>query len=268
MSVAPARSWIRRHVARDQREQVGGHFRRGGELHLLQARPGLCAGDNRHVRNGGEVFRQHRGKLEAGLEGGFVPARKHGARIGDFELRHQHAACRPRRCLVIVVVNTSRRIRDRAGIINRQRVRSGRDRLREGQGRGLRVVVLRDDRGGARFQLGAGQCQALLIERDGGGRRINMQRDRLMPRQRQFFQIRHDVDRVIVRHHGLGQFAWRVGEIERRLRMGARHGIQAGARHEQGSGYKVRAHGGSCGGSNGNQTALSLNCTIGRISVK
>ncbi len=201
-------------IAGDQRQEVGGHAWRGGELHLLQA---LARGRGcryRHVRNRRQIGRHHGGELERGFEGRLVPAGEHAACIGHFELRHQHALGGTGRRLVVIVIDAGGRVRNGAGVVDRQRMRAGGDLLGEMQGCLLQVLIVGDGGRVAIFQRGARQRQPGLVHGDGGAGLAHIHQHGFVAGQCQLFQVRHDIDMVGLRHCGFWQPAGRTVEIE------------------------------------------------------
>ena len=177
-------------LARREREQVGRHFRRGRERHLLQRRRDRLLAGDRHVADHRERARHRHGERERRLEGRLVPAREDAARRRRGEMAREHP---PAALLGLVVddVEPGPRFVDLAREGNAQLVRADGERLRKGERRGLRVVVERD--GGALRPIvdrGGGERQVLGIEHELRGRLAHLDVDGHGARQREALEIR------------------------------------------------------------------------------
>ena len=113
-------------VARDaveladrEEEQIGAHFRRGGEQHARPVGTHVRALGHRHVGHGGEIPGNRQLDFEHRLEIGLIPHRREAARGADTaKVREQHLLAHALRRRIADAEDATHAVVDRAGVFH------------------------------------------------------------------------------------------------------------------------------------------------------
>ena len=164
----------RRQVAHHKGQQIGGHYRRGGETHCFSPRTGAGFLHRRGVGNRLILRVEFQRNLEYGFGRRLVPAGKGAAGVGGLELRGRQITGFAGRRLVFRAVETEQLVVQLAGKGQRQLRRAGGQFQGKGQrhrfGLGVQGDAAVSDGFAADAQAGRGHFQLRRVHRDGAGR--------------------------------------------------------------------------------------------------
>ena len=195
-------------------EEVRRHPRRLREPHEAGAIPEILLVEWRRVRDRRHPIGDDEGHLEGRLRGGLVPAGEGAPCVRRLELGRGHVPLLPVGHRVPASVEAREFVVERAGKREPQGRGTGGDGLGEVQPQHL-TLRIEIDRGRRkapalrRADRGLADLESFRVQRDRlrGPRDLNP--DRLAPLEREGLEVRSQLNRILLRSHGIGQAVFR-----------------------------------------------------------
>ena len=133
-----------RHVAHDEREQVGGHRGRTFERDGLASARGRPGGSDGHVGDGLQLLRHDQRDVERCLHLGFVPAGECAPGVRCLELRRRETTLNAVAAHIGAAVEAAQLVVQLPGEVEAQHHASRRERRRETQRHALLLLIVLD----------------------------------------------------------------------------------------------------------------------------